>query len=207
MTRGSREEYHFAPLTFETVGEGVRGLFDANPRVMTSANPDGPTRAFVAGYVTHLVLDEIWITEMFRPCFGNPSVYKDEARGHLMDRAMQLELDRRSQGVVAMALPLLAEAKDGLNVGFIPSDTLSEWREWVVELVGRGFTWERLRFMAQRMAAGDDTHPPHRMADDFLRAMPSSLDVMHQYVTANDLTRFKETVVEKLAGAVGEYLR
>ena len=68
ITRQERERYHFAPLEFEAVGAGIAGLFDQYPELQVTAH--APTRSFVAGYITHLVLDEAWITKMYRPFFG-----------------------------------------------------------------------------------------------------------------------------------------
>ena len=77
ITRGRREEYHFAPLDFQDVGTGVKGMFDSHPQLGSSADHDGPTQAFVAGYITHLIADETWIVSMYRPFFGNPMVFED----------------------------------------------------------------------------------------------------------------------------------
>ena len=204
ITRRTREEYHFASLGFDSVGAGIDGLFAAHPHL---SECNGPTRAFVAGYITHLVLDEAWVVEMYRPYFGNRDVFEDEVHGNVIDRAFQLELDRLSQEAVANGVPLLAEATNSVDVGFIPKETLADWQEWVVEFIQRDFTWERLRFMARRVAAGDESHPAHQVADDFLKAIPVSLDRMFEQVTRDDLSRFRDRAVVTLARAVGDYVR
>ena len=206
MTKGRREDYHFAPLSFETMGAGAEGLLTTHPHLLPRSGCDGPSRAFVAGYITHLSLDEAWILEMYRPRFGSPDVFEDSDYGKLMDRATQLELDRLSQDGAEMALPMLAEANGRIDVGFISSEMLAPWQAWVLELVGRGFTWDRLRFMARRIAKGDDSHSAHRLADEFLRSMPTSLERLYQYVSAEDLADFRQRSVEQLTRAVGEYL-
>jgi len=206
MAHGRREDYHFAPLSFREVGAGIKGLFDAHPRLVTSSECNGPTRAFVAGYITHLVLDESWIVEIYRPYFGNPTVFHDEAYGKVMDRALQLELDRQSHGGVEAALPLLAQARNGVDVGFISRQTLGDWHRWVLEFVAREFTWDRLRFMAGRIAAGDVGHPAHRLAGEFLGSMPGSLDDLQRHVSNVDLAGFRERSVVQIAGAVEDYL-
>jgi hypothetical protein len=206
LARRRREEYHFAPLSFGSVGAGVRGLFDAHPQLLAAPNGRDPTRAFVAGYLSHLVMDEVWIIDVFRTCFGNSNVFHDEARGLVLDRAAQLELDRLAEPAMEAALPLVAGATEGVAVGFIPAETLDEWRGWVMELVGRGFSWDRLRFMARRIAAGDDSHPAHRVADEFLNGMPGSLDLLFGYVSRDGLQHFRERAVGSVLVAVGDYL-
>jgi hypothetical protein len=206
ITRRTREEYHFAPLSFTNVGAGVEGLLEANPHLLRSSNGNGPTRAFVAGYMTHLVLDEAWIVDMYRVYFGNPKVYRDSIHGKVMDRALQMELDRLSQEGLEATVPLLAQATGSVDVGFIPQAAIGAWQAWVLEFMERGFTWERLRHMARRIAAGDDDHPAHRMADEFLRAMPGSLDRLYEHVSRDDLASFRERATGALASTVRDYL-
>ena len=206
ITRRTREEYHFAPLDFETIGAGVTGMFGSQPELRPASGHNWPTQAFIAGYITHLTTDETWITQMFRPYFGNRAVFDDDAEGHVMDRALQLELDRQSWGAVDGTLGLLATATDGVSIGFIPTATLDEWRQWVAGHLENGFSWERLRFMARRIAAGDDEHRAHGLADDFLKTMPESLDSLHEVVPRGDLEGFKNQAVDSLTEAVREYL-
>ena len=206
ITRRRREEYHFAPLDFEAVGAGVRGLFHSHPHLDSSSDHDGPTQAFMAGYITHLIADEIWIVKMFRPYFGNSQVFQDEVSGMVFDRALQLELDRQSWQTAVACRPRLGATTDGIEIGFIPSATLADWREWVVSAIDGGFTWDRLRFMARRIALGDDAHPAHRVADDFIRDMPDSLEDLYELVPRSNLLDFKEQTVDELVRAVGDYL-
>ena len=206
ITRGRREEYHFAPLEFDSVGAGIDGLFDSHPQLLPSSTSDGPTLAFVAGYITHLIADEIWIVDMFRPYFGNRDVFEDDAFAQVMDRALQLELDRQAWQTVEANMAALATATDGVDVGFIPSETLADWREWVLSFLERGFSWDRLQFMARRVAAGDEGHPAHMVADRFLKSMPGSLERLYQTVPRRNLADFKQRAAEALVRVVDDYL-
>ncbi len=226
LTRGAREEYHFASLEFGSVGDGIEGLFEAHPELRSPACNDS-TRAFVAGYITHLVLDEFWIVEFFRPYFGNRDVYADETDGLVLDRALQLELDRLSmeglrrypltspgsvqalnpspQGEEARVSVLHAGTNGHVQVPFISRETLIEWQDFVLETVGRGFSWERLRFMARRIARGDADHPAHQIADEFLGAMPGSLETIFDHVSRDDLSEFRSRAIERMVHVVGHY--
>jgi hypothetical protein len=143
---------------------------------------------------------------MYRPYFSNGGLFGDAVRGQVMDRVLQLELDRRSQRAVALAVPLMAGATGGVEVAFLPAATLDEWRVWVVDFVQRGFSWDRLRFMARRVARGEESHPAHAVAQEFLDEMPSSLARLFERVTPEDLSRFREDAVDTLVDGVGEYL-
>ncbi len=206
ITRGRREEYHFAPLDFKALGTGVQGLFSAHPHLLPASSQEEPARAFIAGYITHLIADETWIVDMFRPYFGNTAVFEDLDLGNVMDRALQLELDRQGWQTIEATRPLLASATNGINIGFIPSETLAQWRQWVLSFLDRGFTWDRLRFMARRIAAGNDGHPAHRLAEEFLKGMPQSLARIYQYVPPDSLQEFKERTIHAFVQKVEEYL-
>lgn len=207
MTRGTREDYHFASLDFAAVGAGVRGLLEAHPHLRPSSDGHGPTRAFVAGYITHLVLDEVWIVDMYRPYFGNRRVFPDRDLGNVLDRALQLELDRRSREAVTAVLPDLRQAEIEVRVGFIPTAVIRSWREFVLERTEPEFTWERLRFMARRIAAGDEEHRAHGLADEFIKEMPNSLERLHRYVGRDEPADFRRRAIESLVVAVGEYVQ
>ena len=204
ITRKGREPYHFAPLDFEEVGAGITGLFNEHPQLASSEH--GPTRSFMAGYITHLTLDETWITRMYRPLFGVDGVFETEVEGAVMDRVMQMELDGLALDRLDMLKQHLAGFAGGVDIPFIDGDTLAEWHEWVTSFVSREFSWERLRFMATRISRGDESHPSHAIADDFIRGMPDTLDVLHETVPTERLVEFKRDAVEDMARVVAEHL-
>ena len=205
ITKADRENYHFAPLSFESVGTGVDGMLSAHPE-LRAASVGGPTGAFVAGYMTHLIYDETWIVEMFRPYFGNSGVFADEMEGKVLDRALQLDLDREAHPRVAASLPAIAGASGSIDVRFLPSDELAQWRDWVVEFVGRGFSWDRLDFMAHRAARGGDLQRALQVASDFMDGMPGSIEELHRLIDPGSVARFKAAALEEATTCVEDYL-
>lgn len=206
ITRQSREQYHFTDLDFQDVGSGVRGMFGAHPELQELDGLDGPTRAFVAGYITHLLLDETYIFNLFRPYFGNQDVVEDATTGRMLDRALQLDLDREVWQQVGGVLEDIEFVPERVQVGFLELEPLSKWRDWVFEVVTRGFTWDRLRYMARRIAASDDEHPATDLVDDFLNQIPQSLNQIYDVVPRDAVADFKAKAVDSLVNAVGDYL-
>ena len=137
---------------------------------------------FILGYASHLLADELWITEMYRPYFGNRDIFPDKLRGDLMDRALQLELDRQTQktlGGLKVLSPLVVDAESGVDVGFITTDSLNEWRHWVEGALSWDFTWDRLRNMTRRINSEGDSESAERisrMVDTFLSSVTEGLD-------------------------------
>ena len=201
ITKRPREDYHFAPLDFQRVGDGARAMLRAHPHL---TGLEDEKAAFVAGYISHLVLDECWITQIFRPCFGAADASAD-ARGLVLDRALQLELDRRSNGVGASLNPM-RDAATPLGLGFVTDEEVTQWRGWVVEFLERDFSWERLRFMARRIAQGDETHLAHAVADELLRSTPESLETMFDVVSPDELQEFERRSVDTLCEHLDGYL-
>ena len=206
ITRRSREEYHFATLDFDRVGAGVRGLLEAHPGLRNGAEHSGRTRAFVAGYITHLVADEVWIMDMYRPHFGNRSVFADEASANVMDRAMQMEMDRRSWPALDAATTMMAGAAEGVEVEFLDQPTLEKWLDWVFTVADRGFSWDRLRFMANRVARGESSHPAHAVAESFLAGMPGSLETLYERVPVDNIDLYRRRTVDALVDEVERFL-
>ncbi len=206
ITKADRQSYHFAPLSFESIGAGVDGMLDAHPELRAASVRGGPTGSFVAGYITHLIYDEAWIVEMFRPYFGNAGLFPEEIEGKVLDRALQLDLDRQAQEAVQASLPALAGATEDLDVAFLPAETLARWRVWVVDFVGRGFSWDRLSFMARRAAAGGDEQPALKAADDFLEGLPGSIQELYRLIDPDQVSRFKAGALETASARVEDYL-
>ncbi|MFH1560089.1 MAG: zinc dependent phospholipase C family protein [Chloroflexota bacterium] len=213
MTRGKRCDTHFAHLDFQKKGEGLECLFQLHPHLAQAAGLTEPTRAFIVGYASHLFADELWILELYRPFFGNRDAFQDRLRGDLMDRALQLELDRKEQlalGGLETLRPLLMEAEDNVEVGFISSSTMCEWRQWMEGELIRSFNWDRLRFMARRIISRNKDQPEAKlkeMVEEFLESVPRSLESIYQVIPKERVKAFRERSIKDVLKFAREYLK
>ena len=133
-------------------------------------------------------------------------MFGESAKGNVYDRALQLELDRQSTRPPDAADLLSSLAVDDIDVGFLSTETLNDWREWVVSSLARGFTWERLRFMAGRISRGDESHPAHALADEFVRGVPDGLASLYDHVPEESLDDYRQRSVDALVKTIREYL-
>jgi hypothetical protein len=130
-----------------------------------------------------------------------------------MDRALQLELDRREQltlGGLETLHPLLVKAEEDVEVGFIPSNTMCEWRQWVEGALDWSFTWDRLRFMARRVGSRNNDGSEaqlNKMVEEFLESVPQGLERIYQEIPRERLDAFREECIEHLLRFAWEYLR
>ena len=206
ITRKKREQYHFAGLDFADIGAGVKGMFAAHPHLRDLDGNQGATRAFVAGYMTHLIVDEAYIVSVYRAFFSDRSDIEDTMRANILDRALQLDMDRQVWEDADRALADAEFNPEEVDIGFLDTETLGQWRDWVFNVVERGFTWERLRFMSRRIAAGDDVRAAETFVDEFIEGMPTSLDQVYALVPRSTVADFRTSAVGHLVAAVGEYL-
>ena len=206
ITKRARSEYHFVELDFKTIGEGVSGMFSAYPDLMDAAEHDGATRAFVAGYIAHLLTDETYIVRMFRPYFGESGVFEDLTLAKVFDRALQLDLDRQVWEDVRHTVADVDMVPGNVSVRFLPESDLTAWTDWVHRVVEGGFSWERLRFMASRIADGKDLSPAYEHAERFLDSVPESLSNLYDLVPKSRIDDFKLEVTDTVAAGLKEYL-
>jgi hypothetical protein len=166
------------------------------------------TRAFLLGYVSHLVADEVWITTMFRPHFGSEQrVTSSDVESHIWDRALQLDMDmaaREEMGDMAEVRRALEGAEEGVAVDFIDSETLSRWREWVSEFTTWEYSWDRLRGAARRMYK--DSTEAADLVEEFLSCVPKGLERVHQLVPKQKIAEYRRTAVEESTRLIREYL-
>ena len=211
MTKWPRDRTHFAGLSVQTVGEGARRMFELHPELNDPSALNATTRAFMLGYLSHLVADEVWITTMYRPHFdpehSDKLVTSSESEAHIWDRALQLELDRRATEPMEGFTPA-SQAIDcsdqALEVGFLETEALVEWRGWVQWFLGREFTWDRLKRALNRMYRDNDDVQSE--VDRFLEHMPYSMERVYEKIPEEKLTAYQERALQETMALAREYL-
>jgi hypothetical protein len=156
LTRCDRADTHFFDLNDFGEQDGVHRLLDREPVLRDAAGLDPQTAAFVAGYISHLVLDEDYICQIYRPLFGERSPLKEEALADVMDKALQYDVDMAERNDAARVDEIrlaLAEAAVEIDVGFIARDTLLQWRDISLDVFSHPPSVERFaRFISRRVA-------------------------------------------------------
>ncbi len=130
-----------------------RGITEHPWRVMTKQNPGlfHPAslahKAFVAGYVAHLTIDETWSLEMLGPNFAN----RDWGSNHfrfLMLHMLLISMDERDyHALLPWQSPTLAAAIPGHWLPFMNDRILIDWRDFIssqIPPVGHSLTLEVL---------------------------------------------------------------
>lgn len=209
ITREDRQVTHFFDLSIDEEQDSVGAFLSANDHLVdpSTLNPD--TRGFVAGYISHLVMDEVYITRVYREYFRQHEEMGGEIRANVMDRLLQFDLERtygNDPDLSNSICTALSCTLENVNVGFIEAETLEQWRGVTKDVAERNMDWERMRGMIANhlrragMDIGDE-------ADEFLDSLPALLDETIAHVTNAEVDGFIERSLEAAAGAVEAYLK
>ena len=208
ITRWDREKTHFFDLG--NLGEqcGAERIFREHPELASREEASPSTAAFLAGYISHLEMDETWITTIYRPCFGEGSPLKGDVLANLLDRVLQYELDRRGREDAAAIAEIRGDLLDSaieVAVGFLDSETLGRWRDITAELLEREPTWDRFGVIASRHLRAYGVESEDDLAH-FLHNIPDLLDQAIREVTPERLEAFQELSRQRALAAMQAYL-
>jgi len=207
LTRWDRRLTHFFDFANFDEQDGVQAFFAAYPELRRNDALKPSTKAFVAGYISHLVLDESWITDIYRPFFGERSPWQGTIRATIMDRAVQYELDRgrrEDRELIEHVLAEIARMDLGLEIAFIDGETLGRWREVVSQVVGWQPDWEKFH-----LVIGRHVKPSGQDADDaatLLEDLPALVEETLAYVSPQRIRACLEGAVVRGLEEIKEYL-
>lgn len=206
ITGVSRQDTHFVDLNSETGEVGVNAFFGAYPHLRQANLLDEANRAFVAGYLSHLITDGLWISQVYRPLFAAPSSFGEAAS--VMDRALQFEMDRRERlrdRDMEVVREAVCSPDLGIAVDFIDGAVLEEWRAFVCSAANRRPSWEGFRSFAKRYLYPQGKAQSSGV-EAFLDAFPSSLESLLCQVSEERLAAFRERAIADSQHAAEEYL-
>jgi hypothetical protein len=208
LAKWDRADTHFFDLSCFDEQSSVARCFEAHPEIAASGNVNAETAAFVCGYISHLEMDEAWIEEVYRPCFGERSPLKGELMAGLLDRVLQFELDRSSReetmGLDEIRSALMATAIEAIDT-FIDRETLARWRDLNAELICTAPDWERFRSNVNRHLKPFGVESADDIAD-MLEDLPGVLDNAVRQVTQERLEAFQERSRQRASAAIRQYL-
>ena len=98
----------------------------------------------------------------------------------------------------------LQRSDRGVDVGFIDTETLGQWRAWVSDFSGRPFSWDRLSFLAQRMYR--DSEEAQMVVESFLSSLHTNLKGVYSRVPKKKVKEFREKAVSESTRLIKERL-
>ncbi len=206
ITRIDRSHYHFFELDDFESQDSIARLFEQHPLLREAVRLDAVTRAFMAGYLTHLVMDQDYIERVYREHFG-PAVWDEDPRGNLLDRVLQYEMDRRERedrGAMGEIAEALTNTSAEADVEFVGRDTLGRWLEVVRDIASQPPTWDRFpRVMERHLARAGYSEDE---VEKFCRDVPAVLAETLDHVTEPRIDEFLQRTMDRSLQRVREYL-
>ena len=210
ITKKNRSVYHFVELDFESVGEGISNLKSQYPKWGNLSNCDDETKAFMMGYVSHLVLDEMYITKVFRPYFMNKDIFPIISERLIWDRAFQLFLDIKYwDDHVKTNSNLLRDYSVNIDVDFMLNEPVKEWKDLMLKLVSNSvFNWDRLTSMSKRIARRDNINESDlaKVTERFLVNPQEGINRIMEKLPDNLVSDFENNSTENIISFVNEFI-
>jgi hypothetical protein len=206
VTRWGREKTHFFDLRNFDEQSGTQAFLQTYPQLARPASLRSETAAFVAGYLTHLVMDERWISMIYRPYFGERSPLGGGLRANVMDRAMQFSMDherRHDSQLMAHIVSEVARCELALDIGFLEPEDLGRWRQIVVQSIEQAPGWERFRQAARRHFGSEHNEDG---VEPLLASVPDLVDETLRYLTPQRIQEYLDCAFQESLAIIKEYL-
>ena len=170
----TREATHFYAYDEPPVSRQTwRVMLERHPSLKTPTSP--AQRAFIAGYVAHLSMDEVWTLDMLAPQFGQRDWGGSSHFRFVMLHILLIHIDERDlRGIEGWQVDTLREAAPYNWLPFMTDATLRQWRDFIATQLEPGAS-ETLAVLGGRvgMTAGE------------LRAILESPERMHEDLWSN----------------------
>ena len=145
-----REDSHFYTVPRSSSEPACERLLAEHPALTCSDLVTAPQIAFVAGYLAHLELDELWLDEVFQVFVqGGWAPLRQRL---LLHNVLRTWLDYQAQERLGrhVAQTLRSVQPNGW-LAFVRDEDLREWRDWLVRQLAPGHRMETAEVFAERM--------------------------------------------------------
>lgn len=152
ITGQTRESTHFfnVPMTDPTPAWHVMFAHYPNlsdPNILTPAHA-----AFIAGYLCHLALDQLWIVHIFDPIFGETANWANFRERLFLHNVLRIHLDQLDVPKLLNEMGLtLKDAQPQAWLPFLADQALCQWRDFVADQLVEGALSQTVEVFAARM--------------------------------------------------------
>ncbi len=194
-----REATHFFPVP-------LRGAPPAGPRMLASypglarrpALPP-PQAAFLAGYLAHLIFDQLWVRDIFEPFFGEEAAWANFRERLYLHNVLRAHWDSLDLARLAPSVPadLKAAGPDGW-LPFVDDRHLHAWRDLLADQLNSG-AGRTVEVFAQRMRTDPKAFAALLAAPDDMQRRVFS------HVSPRGLDDYRARAVDASVAAIGAY--
>lgn len=145
-----REQTHFYLFAQDIVESPWRVMLKKHPELWQPHS--AAQQAFIAGYIAHLAMDEIWSRQMVRPHFAERE-WGERALRFLMLHIILIYMDERDLRLIE---PWQADKLDSVQpdhwLPFISDQDLSAWQRLIADQIKPGGVSQTLNIFGGRIA-------------------------------------------------------
>jgi hypothetical protein len=149
----TREATHFFPVPLGSAPPAPQAMFAEYPGLGRPADLAPAQAAFMAGYLAHLVLDQLWVARIFSPVFGPEQAWGTWHERLYLHNVLRAHCD--AQDLVCLPIDTasrLRRAEPGGWLPFVVDHHLRTWRDLVADQLGPGAP-RTVEVFAERMKA------------------------------------------------------
>lgn len=147
----ARDGTHFYSVPRTSTRPAYEALFDAYPGLAHPWDLPPGQATFIAGYIAHLEVDEVWLDEVFIPHF----VEQDWGTRHerlFTHNVLRTWMDREAYARLnSDVVEALREAEPQGWLPFAEDEHVRMWRDWLVEQLEPGNALQTAEVFAERM--------------------------------------------------------
>ncbi len=148
----TRAATHFFEVPMLDTTPAWETMFRQFPALAEPAAMPPAQAAFLAGYLCHLALDQLWILDIFDPIFGETAAWETFPERLFVHNVLRIHLDRLDvprlkNGMAAT----LAEAQPQRWLPFLTDEVIARWRDFVAEQLIEDATSQTVAVFAARM--------------------------------------------------------
>lgn len=207
LMRVDRRLTHFFDLEDFGEQDSTARMFEEHPELGDAVGLDPATCAFIAGYITHLLMDEHYIQTIYRSYFGVRSELGGDMWANLLDRALQYEMNRREledDEALTDVRNAIDASQSTVGVRFIDSELWPEWRDFTRGITHQRPDWERFPRVMQihLRRAGFTDEQIEEIGDN----PPEIVHEAFEHVSDERIARYLEEATELAFERLNQYL-
>ncbi len=200
ISRQPREATHFFDLPPTNRRPAYMRMLATHPELAGYAGLPGIKAAFIVGYISHLLLDECWVREIFYPVFGPDQLWADRRERLLLHNVLRAWLDRRDISHLQSGMDdFLCRAEPDSWLPFAADADLKRWRDLVAAQLAPGAEIRTVEIFANRARVPDS---------EFLALLePDSMkEHIFSRVPLVELDRFHDRAFDRIHDLTLRYL-
>ncbi|MER3513972.1 MAG: hypothetical protein C4310_05910 [Chloroflexota bacterium] len=197
-----REATHFSALPPTDPRPSYEVMFAAYPALARPEAMPEARAAFLAGYIAHLLLDDLWMQRIFYPYFGRNATWGQDLRERLvLHNILRTHLDFEDLPALNNGTGrLLQSARPYRWLPFTEDRYLVLWRDEIAAQLAPGAPVRTVEVFARRMGI-----PTEEFAA--LLAPEVIAERIFSRLAPEQLAAFRQEGLERSIALIGEYLK